>query len=293
MDDTGFEYGEIAPAPHLSEHVRSLWFLRSRGAAESPQLVVPDGCMELVLNCGAVVHQHVLGRVEVQPRAMLMGEVRRPVLIQPAGAVDMIGVRFVPGAARLFFDPPMEELVDGMTPLDCVMRARDRALVARIFDADDRHERLRHLQGWLTDRLLASTRSDEIVRECIFAILGTRGAIGTDQLARRTGFTVRQVERRFKSSVGISPKSFGMVTRFRAVLGAVAAGAPDWIDVALDCGYYDQAHLIRDFHAFTGRAPRAYFADAHPLNEAFSTGWNELSRRAEVLGRIRIDRATG
>lgn len=288
MEEASFEYGELAAEPPLRPHVRCLWFLRTSGPAPAPQLVVPDGCLELVVNCGAPVQQRLEGCVLEQPVAMLMGEVRRPVLIQPTGRVDIVGVRFAPGGAGLFFDSPVTDLVDGAWPLDAVMGASDRRYLRHVLDEEDRRERLRHLQRWLLERLLAGARPDEMVRECVFAILRARGAIGMAELARATGFTERQMQRRFKASVGISAKSFAQVVRFRAVLGAVAAGTREWIDVALECGYYDQSHLIRDFRSFTGGTPLAYVSREHHLSEAFSSGWAELNRRAELLGRMRI-----
>jgi AraC-like DNA-binding protein len=287
VQDHAFEYGERAPAPALAPHVRCFWFLRAPGPDPAPQLVVPDGCMELVVQYGAAVRQHQDGRVLEQPRAMLMGELRRPVLIESTGAADMLGVRFAPGAARLFFDPPMEELVDRMAALDAVLDGRDRPHLRRLLDEERREARLLHFQNWLLSRLRAAT-PDRTFRECVRAMLRARGAIGLSDLQRSTGLGERQLQRRFLSSMGITAKSFARVVRFREVLGALTRGAPDWADMALECGYYDQAHLIRDFRTFTGRTPQQYVAHSHPLSDAFSSGWDALGGSPESARRVGI-----
>ena len=66
--------------------------------------------------------------------------------------------------------------------------------------------------------------------------------------------------------MGIPAKSLASVLRFRRVLKAFETSAVAWTDLAMDCGYYDQSHLIRDFKRFTGRAPRAYLLEARSLS---------------------------
>ncbi|MGZ7079073.1 MAG: helix-turn-helix domain-containing protein, partial [Thermoanaerobaculia bacterium] len=64
---------------------------------------------------------------------------------------------------------------------------------------------------------------------------------------------------RFDAAVGVSPKMFARVVRFRRVLREIAAPAVDWSDVALSAGYFDQSHLIADFRQFAGTTPVPFF----------------------------------
>jgi AraC-like DNA-binding protein len=83
------------------------------------------------------------------------------------------------------------------------------------------------------------------------------------------------MERRFLAGVGIGPKRFARILRFQRALREKTDDARAWADVALDCGYCDQAHFIRDFKSFTGTSPARFFAEESPLTRFFTR-----SRRA-------------
>ena len=78
-------------------------------------------------------------------------------------------------------------------------------------------------------------------------------------LADQSGLSVKAFSARFAAHVGVTPKLYARIDRFRGVLAQVASGrAVSWTQLALDLGYYDQSHFVRDFRAFTGLAPTEY-----------------------------------
>jgi transcriptional regulator GlxA family with amidase domain len=98
----------------------------------------------------------------------------------------------------------------------------------------------------------------------IFGEAGTGGSVRA--AARRLGLSQRQFIHVFNAHVGLTPKLFCRVLRFKHAREFVdQAGAPDWRQVALACGYYDQSHLIRDFQMFSGLSPTAYLALSNHL----------------------------
>jgi len=110
-------------------------------------------------------------------------------------------------------------------------------------------------------------------------LLAGDGCVSVDALAGACGLSARQLERRFLDAVGLGPKRLARILRFQRVFRAVAAEPaldsaagqrPNWAVVAVDCGYYDQAHLIRDFHAFAGEAPAALFSVQAALTHHFT-----------------------
>jgi methylphosphotriester-DNA--protein-cysteine methyltransferase len=80
---------------------------------------------------------------------------------------------------------------------------------------------------------------------------------------------LRQLERRFRAAVGLPPKALARVLRFQAVLHAVGQGAGSWAGVALDHGYFDQPHLIRDFQELAGETPARLLARLGELGRRF------------------------
>jgi AraC-like DNA-binding protein len=83
------------------------------------------------------------------------------------------------------------------------------------------------------------------------------------------GVSIRQMERRFNAGVGLPPKLFCRMQRFVQVFRAIGTQPNKWADTAVACGYYDQAHLIRDFKSFSGETPAALLAEDADLARHF------------------------
>lgn len=265
--NASLDYREHAPAPPLRPYLRCLWTLRGAGPG-SPQLIVPDGCMEMVLNFGAPFEQlDPPPNGPRQPLVLVVGEVRRPVGIRPTGRIDLLGVRFAPGAAPVFFDAPAAELVDGMTDDAAVSGALRREGLGPARDADP-DERVQLLEAALARRL-GRGREDELVGRAAAILARGHGGTPIQSLSNILGVHRRQLERRFRAAVGVAPKALAQVLRFRRVLRAIEDVEVDWAGVAVDSGYCDQSHLIRDFKRFTGLPPRAYLRADHPLTVLF------------------------
>ena len=98
-----------------------------------------------------------------------------------------------------------------------------------------------------------------LVDVAIAKIRSARGRLPIRDLAARLDVGERRLERMFRDEVGLAPKHFSRIVRLEAALTALKAGRPQ-VEVAFDCGYSDQPHLLRDFRAFTGQSPDAYFA---------------------------------
>src|SRR6185369_16293025 len=112
-----------------------------------------------------------------------------------------------------------------------------------------------------TLRRFAGT-DDDLVTEAVGQITRTWGMLDLASLAGHLGISSRQLERRFERRVGLPPKLFGRMQRFQRVFHQIEDGRPSWVNAAVACGYYDQAHLIRDFKDFSGEAPTALLAGA-------------------------------
>jgi methylphosphotriester-DNA--protein-cysteine methyltransferase len=116
--------------------------------------------------------------------------------------------------------------------------------------------------GELEARLvrLARTAGDPMVAEAVRQLAGSNGTRDIASLARHFGMSTRQVERRFVERVGLTPKVFSRMRRFQSVFAAMENGDASWAAAAAACGYYDQAHLIRDFREFAGEPPASLVA---------------------------------
>jgi AraC-like DNA-binding protein len=172
----------------------------------------------------------------------------------------VIGVHFKPGGAFPFLGTPLGEVHNSTVSLDQLwgrgaVELRERILEARSIDAKfDVLERA----------LLRAAPTLSVHPAVTFAI---RELADTDQprtvgeVTNRIGMSQRCFIERFRAQVGMTPKLFSRVQRFQAVVSHVHTEREvDWAEVALASGYFDQAHFIHDFRAFSGLSPSAYLA---------------------------------
>ncbi len=267
---TPLSYREHLPHPMLRPFVRCVWELAGDSQVSEPQVIVPDGCTELVLNLGDPIEQliGVAGSL-AQPRVTVVGEIRRPVVTLTTGRIDLLGVRFLPGGLQPFISTPIGEIVDRIEAHDDVLTRAMRETIARVQNACIA-DRLELLEIGLIDTLQKAKRLDNaLTRRVVRALMDHEGCIRMEALAEEFGVTRRHIERAFALGVGASPKSLSQVLRFRRALVAIENEDEHWTDVAEACGYYDQSHLIRDFRRFAGSTRSTYLRSNHPLNGLF------------------------
>jgi AraC-like DNA-binding protein len=121
------------------------------------------------------------------------------------------------------------------------------------------------MDAWLLRRLADAERPDPAVEHAFARLVRTHGAVPVAELVRETGWSRRHLAARFRTQVGLAPKAFGRILRFRRAASELTR--PDGrslAEIALDCGYYDQAHLNRDFREFAGRTPTELIAARLP-----------------------------
>ena len=193
----------------------------------------------------------------------------RPISISPTGPVQLIGIRFHPGGATPFFRLPMNELTNQVVELGSFARTLEAKLLSEAVHLPELKDKVAGLQKVLLG-ILRDTKSDFGLLRIAARIMESSGMVPVDDLANEAGLSSRQLERRFLSEVGIGPKLLSRILRFQQVFRAVDANEPAWPTVAVDCGYYDQAHLIKDFRQFAHETPAVLFAEYNAFTESFT-----------------------
>jgi AraC-like DNA-binding protein len=183
----------------------------------------------------------------------------RQVTTRHEGRSHGIHVDLTPPAAHRILRVAMRELAYAQVPLDELLD--EPFLAERLADAPTWEARFRLLDGVFARRL-----DDGPAAEVDWAwrqLVDAGGDLRVAHLAERLGWSRKRLAARFAGEVGLPPKTVARIARFeRARALAEGPGRPDWARVALDCGYYDQSHLINDFRAFTGRTPETFFQDS-------------------------------
>ena len=263
------QYREWAPPVGLTGQVEAIWSLRGN-AGDQAQRILPDGCAELILNFADPVVQETRGPVR-QPPLMFVGQITGPLDIRPTGRVDLIGIRFRPGGAAALVPVPQHELLDRSVPLEDVAKKASERL-APAFDAVNPSSRAELVTAALQDSIQPELTT---VGESADAIVRAWGMIPVGVLASGAGIGMRQLERRFLDEVGMTPKRLARISRFQRVFHAMERHPAGWTQVALDCGYYDSSHLVRDFHEFAGDAPSRALAELDKFTMEFTRARRE------------------
>jgi len=268
-------YREIRPALPLARYVRCFWVLRqSSNSNPDPERIVPDGCCEIIVNRADPFHQlHLNGLVESQPRIMLVGQMAHHMLVAPSGVTDLLGIRFQPGGLHSLLGVPVHEMNERRVELSAI----DESLSKRLADAVavDAEVDIVHVQHVLMGMFRKAEKPFSVAEESVRHIDRSNGRIAIADLGKRLNVTPRHLERRFRREVGLTPKRFARIVRFSQVVHSCQnSGAPDWAELSLACGYYDHAHLIRDFRMFSGQTPSAFVHSHHSFADVFSAGDN-------------------
>lgn len=185
--------------------------------------------------------------------------------IELAGIVDLLGVRFRPGAAESFFRLPMHELTDRTVPLSDIWNGAG-LLERAIREARSDSDRIRRLEEALLRRLRWANEPTATLRRAIGFIGYTGGTRSVRELEQAIGVAGRQLERQFRNGLGVSPKLYSRVVRFRRTLALMRRSRPvSWSRLATEAGYYDQAHLIREVRALAGTTPAQLAAESRAV----------------------------
>jgi AraC-like DNA-binding protein len=263
-------YEELAPPAELRDLVHRIWLLRGdKGPGPLPfQRVMPDGRAELIYNLADPFECRVGDGARTQPLALLVGPNRRAMEIRPTGSVDLVGVRFRPEALSAWLRVGGGELLDRSCPFDELPARLDPTLAEQLAGAPDSGSRLTILRRHL---VLGSSRVafDRRIGAAVDLALAD-GRARPAAIATAVGMSYRQLSRLFRERVGFGPKPLVRLGRFQRALRALEGpGDRSVASVALRAGYFDQAHLARDFRLFAGVAPGRYLREARELARNF------------------------
>ena len=194
--------------------------------------------------------------------AAVYGVSRSRYVRQLSGTGWALGTKFHPGGFRPFVTGPVSALTDRVLELGELFGADGTRLEQRCLALPRPADALIHVHAFLRPRLPAADSGDpdlRLVRQLADSIVTAPPGTRVAEISGRHGVSVRTVQRLFSEYVGVGPKWVLQRYRLHEALAQLHAGAEtDWGRFALDLGYYDQAHFVRDFRALVGRTPVEY-----------------------------------
>lgn len=248
------------PGLPLSQYVELMWWIASDGTGPARQRVYPDGTMALVIHLKKSTVNFFIDAEAYSVRVpTITGPYSRSFHIDGSRPSSMIGILFRPGAARAFFPVAAHELHNIDIALSDLYPDDADRLLNDVCAANDADARFAVLERYLCRRLREAMPIHPAVRYAVGQLMREGGMANVRRIQVETGVSHTRMIQLFREHVGLTPKLFCRVRRFRAVLQGIGKGSPvNWAELAAECGYFDQAHLIRDFRVFAGMTPATY-----------------------------------
>ena len=261
------------PAPPLGDFVGLFWLYEGYRQAYELERCLPTGTTELVINLREdrvrIYDRRDVRRFQTLPGALVCGTHSEFFVIDTAQQFAVLGVHFKPGGAFPFFKLPAGEVRNQHVALADLWGARAGELRERLLAAATPAAKFEVLERVLLAQLARPLERHPAVD---YALRQLPHARSVAAVTADVGLSQRRFIELFDAQVGLTPKRYARVQRFQQVLRLTQhQTAVDWAEVALQCGYFDQAHFSHDFKAFSGFSPAAY-----------------LSLRGEHLNHVRV-----
>ena len=253
-------------AAPLDAWIESIWLCRNDRQPRALERVLPSGAAQLIVNLAEdetrVYEKTPAGLVcQRSSGSVLTGVSTRFQIIDTDEQAFVAGVVFRPGGTVPFVAAPACELSPADVPLDALWgRSRAGLLREQLLSAPDPDSTLDALEATLLDMCRAKP-AHPAVRYALAEFRARPSVARIRAVTDAIALSPKRFIERFKADVGVTPKRYCRLLRFQRVVTRTHRGrATDWTELALACGYFDQAHLIHDFREFSGLTPTAYEA---------------------------------
>jgi AraC-like DNA-binding protein len=259
--DTIFNF--YKPKPPLSKFVDNFWLYEGYEPEHKSERILPTGTLELVIN----LRQNELRFYDAQRSencsrlsgAIVSGASGRGFAPDAAEVDFIIGVHFKPGGAFPFLGLPAGDLADTHVDLETLWGPSAGRLRERLCEARTSAERFQLLQDALLSRLGHGVEQHYAVSSALEMFGKNQTGPRVREAAKYLGLSQRRFIEVFKAEVGMTPKLFSRIQRFQQTRTFIQHHPSiNWADLAVDLGYFDQSHFIREFLEFSGLSPSDY-----------------------------------
>lgn len=251
------------PGPPLREFVENFFFFEDFYTPHLIERFLPDGNTEIIISLNEepdhVYHNETLEEIQTCRKGWASGLRTRPISIPAGNESSKLVIIFKRGMAHPFFKIPMSELSNAVVDADRIWGDEFEFLRERLLAAETPADKFALVEEFLVKRLTSDTELNPCVEFAVKGITSDPSGTNLARLSDRIGYSQKHLITMFKRNVGTTPKAYLRVMRFQRVIEKLEGnGETDWSAIALEAGFYDQAHLINDFKALSGFTPSEY-----------------------------------
>lgn len=251
------------PAAPLGNYVNTFTFYEGLNLGYTIERLLPDGTANLIIELDNIpkytFDNESLEKKEKYSRAWMSGMQQEYISIGSPPGSCMFVIQFQPGGAYPFLHFPVEELNNQVVDAELIFGEDVIRLRDQLMEGATPETKFRRAEQWLMSHLSEASFSEKVINVAIQQICHDPTLDSIELISQKTGYSQKQFIRLFKKYVGFSPKYFQRVQRFNKVLKEIEhQNEINWPALSYDCGFYDQAHFIREFHKFSGFNPTDY-----------------------------------
>ena len=242
-----YHYYEYTPNILLTPWVATYWTANGFMNKENVSRILPDGCVDIIF---------IFDKTKGTFSANITGTMTTFLEIAYPQSVQMFGIRFKPAGITAFTRIPVDEFTNRNVELALVDTLFSKSFCEKIPEKQSVEEIITLTDNFLINRIPYLYHSNKQIIRAVDLIYFAKGQLPLADLASDVCLCQRHFERNFKSTVGISPKLFAKIFRFKHALRCLKNYPhKDLLTVAIECGYYDHSHLIKDFKTLSGNTP--------------------------------------
>jgi AraC-like DNA-binding protein len=253
-------YSERKPALPLRRFIRSLWYARSPLMQHRHERILPGGCAHIVVGLGREFLTNCTedGLEQRTAPALMVGQRSVYELVATSDMVDLAGVVFQPGAVPALIVDRADLISNQNMPLDQVWPGCTDYLRNRMLESSSPETRLHIFEDCLASILTRKYKPQmgdlhPAVKFALKQFEQETGPLSIAGIACRSGWSERRFSQMFREQIGFSPKVWYRLRRFQRAVRQLHTGMDiPWAQLAIDCGFYDQAHFANEFRAFAG-----------------------------------------
>jgi AraC-like DNA-binding protein len=254
-------YKVFPPHPDLRPYIGCYWILKTNATPLSgEEIIIPDGYAEIILNLGTAYSwkSAAYQTAYTIKDTHIVGQRDAPVTVKLPSYLYQIGIKIKSQAIHPLLNLPAAQLANHLIHTNDLSETSFTHLADKLFGAASEPEQKQCLDAYFLQKLKSHVVTDAVTGYSVQYITARKGLARMDELKNTLGIDYRTLERRFKTTVGLTPKEFARIIRFKNVYKAFRKNHSKDNAYFLDWGYYDQSHYIKEFKYFMGNTPTAY-----------------------------------
>lgn len=256
------QYHEYQINEPLGEYIQTIWAMESENDEDiyPRSLIMPDGIVEIIFHYETPFYTWQNGNKFLQPENFAVSMMQKYIEIASSGKTGFISVRFFPWGAYHFFDKPIRKFLDQTIDAKELWDNDSEEIIKQLKNLSSLNDRFKAVELFLFEKLQQYKKNSQETDNTIKLIRKTKGTLTIEEVCAKTGFSKKQLERKFLATVGISPKAFSRITRFLNICQNLEENKNKTLtELTYECGFYDQAHFIKEFKAFSSFTPKEFF----------------------------------